>query len=140
MLSSTWIALLRIRLFSKLLKFSFFKLKEFISKRTLCHRVTILWGLLKLSSYVMLLGIINGSAIVTIPIKFVSKLPKLLVNNEFYLDSMINDALDLGLQAKLFEVDYYLSWGTPNELRTFEYWERCFTKLSGHNFNGFAIF
>ena len=59
------------------------------------------------------------------------------VNNEFYLDSMINDALDLGLRATLFEVDYYLSWGTPNELRTFEYWEGCFTKWSGHNFNGF---
>jgi hypothetical protein len=32
----------------------------------------------------------------------------------------------------LFEVDTYLSWGTPNDLRTFEYWQSCFHKWAGH--------
>lgn len=54
------------------------------------------------------------------------------INGEFYLDSCINDALELGLRCHLFEVDHYLSWGTPNDLRTFEYWQSCFHKWDGH--------
>jgi hypothetical protein len=50
------------------------------------------------------------------------------INGEFYIDSCINDAIELGLQCKLFEVDSYLCWGTPNDLRTFEYWQSCFHK------------
>jgi hypothetical protein len=55
-----------------------------------------------------------------------------LVNGEFYIDSCINDAIEAGLRCKLFEVDSFLSWGTPNDLRTFEYWQSCFHKWSGH--------
>jgi hypothetical protein len=54
------------------------------------------------------------------------------INGEFYIDSCINDAIEMGLNCYLFEVDSYLSWGTPNELRTFEYWQSCFHKWSGH--------
>jgi len=54
------------------------------------------------------------------------------VNGEFYLDSCINDAIKLGLRCRLFEVDSFLSWGTPNDLRTFEYWQSCFHKWHGH--------
>ncbi|MDF3036206.1 MAG: hypothetical protein K0S28_1480, partial [Paucimonas sp.] len=54
------------------------------------------------------------------------------INNEFYIDTCINDAIELGLRCKLFEVDSYLSWGTPNDLRTFEYWQSCFHKWAGH--------
>ncbi|WP_299483533.1 NTP transferase domain-containing protein [uncultured Roseibium sp.] len=54
------------------------------------------------------------------------------VNNEFYLDSMIEDALALGYRCRLFEVDSYLCWGTPNDLKTFEYWQSCFHKWSSH--------
>jgi len=54
------------------------------------------------------------------------------VNNEFYLDSCINHALALGLHCHIFEVDHFLSWGTPNDLRTFEYWQSCFDQWSGH--------
>src|SRR5690606_28141832 len=35
------------------------------------------------------------------------------INGEFYIDSLINDAIALGLQCQLFEVDSYLCWGTP---------------------------
>jgi NDP-sugar pyrophosphorylase family protein len=54
------------------------------------------------------------------------------INGEFYIDSLINDAIALGLQCRLFEVDSYLCWGTPNDLRTFEYWQSCFHKWGGH--------
>ncbi|MGX0891683.1 NDP-sugar pyrophosphorylase family protein [Pseudomonas sp. ADAK2 TE3594] len=54
------------------------------------------------------------------------------VNGEFYIDSCINDAIELGLKCFLFEVDSFISWGTPNDLRTFEYWQSCFHKWPGH--------
>lgn len=54
------------------------------------------------------------------------------INGEFYIDSLINDAIALGLQCRLFEVDSYLCWGTPNDLRTFEYWQSCFHKWGNH--------
>lgn len=54
------------------------------------------------------------------------------VNGEFYVDSCINDALALGLRCALFETDYFLCWGTPEELRTFEYWQACFDGWEGH--------
>ncbi len=54
------------------------------------------------------------------------------INGEFYIDSCINDALELGLNCHLFEVDGFMSWGTPNDLRTFEYWQSCFHKWASH--------
>jgi NDP-sugar pyrophosphorylase family protein len=54
------------------------------------------------------------------------------VNGEFYIDSLINDAIALGLRCQLFEVSSYLCWGTPNDLRTFEYWQSCFHKWDSH--------
>jgi len=57
------------------------------------------------------------------------------VNGEFYIDSCINDAIELGLRCHLFEVDSFLSWGTPNDLRTFEYWQSCFHKWPSHPYH-----
>ena len=54
------------------------------------------------------------------------------VNGEFYIDSCINDAIELGLHCQFFEVSSYLCWGTPNDLRTFEYWQSCLHKWPGH--------
>lgn len=54
------------------------------------------------------------------------------VNGEFYIDTCINDAIELGLQCRLFEIDAYLCWGTPNDLRTFNYWQSCFHKWPSH--------
>ena len=55
-----------------------------------------------------------------------------LVNGEFYLDSCINTAIKLGMKCKYFKVDYYICWGTPNDLKTFEYWQSCFHKWNLH--------
>jgi len=54
------------------------------------------------------------------------------INGEFYIDSCIYDAIELGLRCHLFEVDSYLCWGTPNDLRNFEYWQSCFHKWPSH--------
>ena len=54
------------------------------------------------------------------------------VGGEFYIDSCINHALALGLHCRLFEVDSYLSWGMPDDLMTFEYWQSCFHKWPSH--------
>ena len=56
------------------------------------------------------------------------------VNNEFYLDTTINDALEMGLRCKIFIVDSFLSWGTPNDLKTFEYWQDCFDGWPFHSY------
>lgn len=56
------------------------------------------------------------------------------VNGEFHIDSCINDAAALGLQCRLFEIDSYMCWGTPNDLRTFEYWQSCFHKWPSHSY------
>jgi len=55
-----------------------------------------------------------------------------MINGEFYIDSLINDAIELGLKCYIFEVDSYLCWGTPNDLKTFEYWQSCFHKWESH--------
>lgn len=57
------------------------------------------------------------------------------INGEYYLDSCINDAIKLGLRCVLFEVDSYLSWGTPNDLNTFNYWQSCFHLWSSHPYS-----
>ena len=54
------------------------------------------------------------------------------VNGEFYMDSCINDAVEMGLDCRLFEVDAFVSWGTPEDLKTFQYWQSCFHKWEGH--------
>lgn len=54
------------------------------------------------------------------------------VNDEYYVDSMIEDAVALGLNVQLFEIDNYLGWGTPNDLKIFEYWQSCFHKWNSH--------
>jgi NDP-sugar pyrophosphorylase family protein len=54
------------------------------------------------------------------------------INGEFYIDSLVNDAIALGLECRLFEVESYFCWGSPSDLRTFEYWQSCFHKWTSH--------
>lgn len=48
------------------------------------------------------------------------------VNNEFYVDECVNDLLSLGYKVKVFEIDHYVCWGTPNDYKTFNYWNEFF--------------
>lgn len=54
------------------------------------------------------------------------------INNEYYIDEAINDSISLGYQCAYFEVDSYIGWGTPNDLKTFNYWQKCFDAWSSH--------
>jgi NDP-sugar pyrophosphorylase family protein len=56
------------------------------------------------------------------------------VNGEFYVDSCIGVAISLGLKVKVMEVDHYICWGTPNDLKTFEYWQSFFHKCPWHSY------
>jgi len=42
--------------------------------------------------------------------------------------------MELGLRCVLFEIDHYICWGTPNDLKTFEYWQSCFDGWNGHSY------
>ncbi len=50
------------------------------------------------------------------------------INDEFYVDTVFNELKDLGLNAVVFEIDTYIGWGTPDDLRTYEYWEAFYSK------------
>jgi len=57
------------------------------------------------------------------------------INNEYYVDTCINDAISLGMKCSMFEIDKYICWGTPGDLSTFEYWQSCFHKWDSHPYN-----
>jgi hypothetical protein len=48
------------------------------------------------------------------------------VNGEFYLDVVPNLLLAAGRSVAAFEVEKYIGWGTPEDYRDFERWERYF--------------
>lgn len=54
------------------------------------------------------------------------------VNGEFYVDSLMGELVELGLNVKIFEIDDYICWGTPNDYETFLYWQSFFHKASWH--------
>ncbi len=62
------------------------------------------------------------------------------VNNEYYVDQVIKHALDLGYQAKVFEIDRYICWGTPYEYelyqKTYEYWDGFYKEVIAKNEEG----
>lgn len=49
------------------------------------------------------------------------------VNQEFYVDQTVKHVLDLGYQAKIFDIDRYVGWGTPADYegyqKTWKYFE-----------------
>lgn len=56
-------------------------------------------------------------------------------NGEFYVDDVINQNIKMGLKVKVFEVENYICWGTPDDYETYLYWQRFFNKCSWHNYN-----
>jgi len=47
-------------------------------------------------------------------------------NGEFYVDDVINQNICAGLKVKVFEVENYICWGTPDDYETYLYWKRYF--------------
>lgn len=48
------------------------------------------------------------------------------INNEFYVDKVFDEFTEAGKKVKVFEINHYICWGTPNDLRTYQYWEDFF--------------
>jgi NDP-sugar pyrophosphorylase family protein len=48
-------------------------------------------------------------------------------NGEFYVDNLLMPLVEMGKKVVVFPVDYYLGWGTPNDYKTFTYWQDHFT-------------
>ena len=50
------------------------------------------------------------------------------INGEFYVDEVAKHILDMGLKARVFEIDRYICWGTPKDYEdyqaTIRYWAR----------------
>ena len=38
----------------------------------------------------------------------------------------MNELIDAGKIVKVFEIDKYVCWGTPEDVRVYEYWEQYF--------------
>ena len=57
------------------------------------------------------------------------------INGEYYVDMAINDVINMGKNVVMFEIDKYICWGTPNDLKTFKYWQLCFHKWNSHPYN-----
>jgi len=51
-------------------------------------------------------------------------------NNEFYVDNVLLPLIKKGYRVQVFEVDYYLCWGTPNDYKTYQYWDEHFNSDS----------
>lgn len=54
------------------------------------------------------------------------------VRGELYLDSLVTDALALGLDVRVMPVRRYFGWGTPDDLRTYTYWQGFFHHWPHH--------
>ena len=57
------------------------------------------------------------------------------VNGEYYVDSLMGELIELGLSVKVFEVDDYICWGTPDDYETFVYWQSFFHKVDWHPYS-----
>lgn len=48
------------------------------------------------------------------------------VNNEFYIDTMARRMVERGAKVRAFPLEKYIPWGTPEEVKTFNYWNEVF--------------
>ena len=52
--------------------------------------------------------------------------------NEFYVDNMLNESVELGRNVVNFSVMHYICWGIPDEYETYKYWRSYFHKTINH--------
>jgi len=57
------------------------------------------------------------------------------INGEYYVDTCVEDAIALGLRCWIFDIDHYVGWGTPDDHRSFEYWQSCLHKWPSHPYD-----
>jgi NDP-sugar pyrophosphorylase family protein len=52
------------------------------------------------------------------------------LNGEFYLSLTYKSILKRGMNVETFLIDHFMQWGTPEDLKDYEYWSETLTKLS----------
>jgi hypothetical protein len=55
------------------------------------------------------------------------------INNEFYVDSAIPMLIETGHCVRVLDVMHYISFGAPDDVRTFEYWDSYFKRNKGED-------
>ncbi len=75
----------------------------------------------------------NGNIFVDAAEKMIND--NIRINNEFYVDEAINQVIELGYKVKVMEVDKFICWGTPDDLKTFEYWQNFFDDVDFHTYS-----
>jgi hypothetical protein len=56
------------------------------------------------------------------------------INNEFYVDSAVEVLVEQGRRARVFDVQHNICFGSPDDVRTYEYWAAYFRKAAHHPF------
>jgi dTDP-glucose pyrophosphorylase len=51
------------------------------------------------------------------------------IDGEFYIDNLMNVAVENGLRVEVFEVDKYICWGTPLDLKIYKFWKSFFSSV-----------
>jgi hypothetical protein len=54
------------------------------------------------------------------------------VNNEFYVDSAVEVLVEQGRRAWIFDVDHYICFGTPDDVRSYNFWAAYFNRAPDH--------
>ena len=57
---------------------------------------------------------------------------KIKVNNEYYIDTMASVLVEDEMNVFSLEIDNHISLGTPDEYKTFTYWQSYFNKNQNH--------
>ena len=74
----------------------------------------------------------HGSDFVRTAEKMISENDR--IKNEFYVDEVVKHCLEMGMDARVFEISRYIGWGTPEDYEeyqaTIRYW-REFTDSDG---------
>ncbi len=60
---------------------------------------------------------------------------KIMVNGEYYLDSLVELAQAKGFAVRLFQPTFSVSLGTPYEFETFRYWQGAFEQWASHPYS-----
>lgn len=53
-------------------------------------------------------------------------------HKEFYVDTCLDQMIRSGLCVRVFEVTRYISWGTPEDVKTYQYWQSYFDQAPDH--------
>jgi bifunctional N-acetylglucosamine-1-phosphate-uridyltransferase/glucosamine-1-phosphate-acetyltransferase GlmU-like protein len=52
------------------------------------------------------------------------------VNGEFYVSLVYNPMIADGLDVRVYEIPFFLQWGTPQDLEDYQYWHRLFHRMA----------